>query len=285
MSFVMKSEPALDVRRDNATSPPRDIEQFSPELESDTASRLRIGNLVAGVLHLVQSIVFLLIVTDFDLPVTTSFATDDPALLQGAPPAEIWFDFRLGYGVAVFSLLSAFFHFFVATVGRRTYERALAHSQNPFRWIEYSLSSSVMIVLLVMLLGEYDVGALIAIAGANASMILFGWLMERSNTPGAGNTDWYPFVFGCIAGIVPWIVAAIYFVGALGNAEEAVPPWVWGIFITIFLLFNVFAINQFLQYKTVGKWRSYPFGEGIYIALSLIAKSALMWQVYLGTVR
>jgi hypothetical protein len=140
-------------------------------------------------------------------------------------------------------------------------------------------------VLLVMLLGEYDVGALIAIAGANASMILFGWLMERSNTPGAGNTDWYPFVFGCIAGIVPWIVAAIYFVGALGNAEEAVPPWVWGIFITIFLLFNVFAINQFLQYKTVGKWRSYPFGEGIYIALSLIAKSALMWQVYLGTVR
>ncbi len=64
----------------------------------------------------VQSIVFLLIVTDFDLPVTTSFATDDPALLQGAPPAEIWFDFRLGYGVAVFSLLSAFFHFFLALI-------------------------------------------------------------------------------------------------------------------------------------------------------------------------
>ena len=63
------------------------------------------------------------------------------------------------------------------------------------------------------------------------------------------------------------------------------PPWVWGIFFSVFVLFNVFAVNQFLQYKAVGKWRNYVFGEGVYIALSFVAKSALMWQVFFGTSR
>ena len=262
-----------------------DLDESGTVLEPDVGRRLRVANLAAGVFHLAQSVVFLFIVTDFDLPITTSFATEDPALIQGAPPVEVWTDFRLGYGVALFSLLSAFFHFLVSTVARPTYERAIANRQNPFRWIEYALSATVMIVLIIMLLGEYDIGALVAVAGANASMILFGWLMERTNTPGADSLDWYPFVFGCIAGIVPWIVGAIYFAGALSNADEAVPTWVWAIFFSIFALFNVFAINQLLQYKAVGPWRRYVFGEGGYIVLSFVAKSFLMWQIYFGTTR
>ncbi|MDQ3526076.1 MAG: hypothetical protein M3451_13630, partial [Chloroflexota bacterium] len=35
-----------------------------------------------------------------------------------------------------------------------------------------------------------------------------------------------------------------------------------------------------LQYKQVGRWRSYVFGEKAYILLSLIAKSLLAWQVF-----
>jgi peptidoglycan biosynthesis protein MviN/MurJ (putative lipid II flippase) len=190
----------------------------------------------------------------------------------------------IGYGVAAFSLLSAFFHLLVATVARRTYERGVARQQNPFRWIEYSFSATLMIVLITMLLGDYDVGALIGVAGANVSMILFGWLMERQNGPD-GKIDWYPFVFGCVAGLVPWIVILTYFQGALGNADEAVPAWVWGIMASVFVLFNCFAVNQFLQYRRFGPWRRYVFGEGTYIVLSLVAKTALMWQVYFGTVR
>ena len=38
-----------------------------------------------------------------------------------------------------------------------------------------------------------------------------------------------------------------------------------------------------LQYKTIGPWRNYLFGESTYIFLSLAAKSALVWQVFAGT--
>lgn len=49
--------------------------------------------------------------------------------------------------------------------------------------------------------------------------------------------------------------------------------------VSIALLFNLFAINVALQYTEV--WR-YLFGEWNDIALSLVAKSALAWQVFAG---
>ena len=277
MAFIIDNSPTAVADVENAPS-------SAPTLDQSTATRLRRGNLIAAVVHLASSLVFLAIATDFELPITASYPVEDPALLEGTPPTEILTTVTIGYGVAAFSLLSAFFHFMVATVARKTYERGVSREQNPFRWIEYSFSSTLMIVLITMLLGDYDIGALVGVAGANVSMILFGWLMERQNGPD-GPTDWYPFVFGCLAGLVPWIVIVTYFQGALGNADEAVPAWVWAIIVSVFVLFNCFAVNQFLQYRRIGAWRRYVFGEGTYIVLSLVAKTALMWQVYFGTVR
>jgi len=51
------------------------------------------------------------------------------------------------------------------------------------------------------------------------------------------------------------------------------------------VFFNVFAVNMLLQYKKVGLWKNYIFGEAMYILLSLLAKSALAWQVFGGTLR
>lgn len=256
-----------------------------PTPPADTARGLRRLNLAAGAFHLASALLFLAIATEFDLPITAAFPTEDPALTERLFPAEVLTEVTIGYGVAAFSLLSALFHFLVATVANGSYNRAIAATQNPYRWVEYSLSSTLMIVLIIMLLGDYDIGALIGVAAANVSMILFGWLMERHNTPGADDVDWYPFVFGCIAGIAPWIVGVIYFAGALGNAQEAVPTWVWALFISVFVMFNSFALNQYLQYRGVGRWRSYVFGEQVYIVLSFVAKTILVWQVYFGTVR
>jgi hypothetical protein len=52
---------------------------------------------------------------------------------------------------------------------------------------------------------------------------------------------------------------------------------------TIFVFFNIFAVNIMLQYMKVGPWKDYLFGEWMYIVLSLFAKTALAWQIWLGT--
>jgi hypothetical protein len=138
-----------------------------------------------------------------------------------------------------------------------------------------------MIVLIAQIVGISDAAALIALFGVNASMILFGWLQEKYETPGSGG--WLPFVFGCIAGIVPWLAIALYVI-APGAATDVEPPaFVYGIIISLFVLFNSFAIVQVLQYKRVGKWSDYLSGERTYITLSLVAKSLLAWQIFAGT--
>lgn len=73
--------------------------------------------------------------------------------------------------------------------------------------------------------------------------------------------------------------------GAAGRAPagEGPPTFVYAIIISLFLFFNSFAINQVLQYKQVGPWKSYAFGEKTYVVLSLLAKSALAWQVAANT--
>jgi hypothetical protein len=139
----------------------------------------------------------------------------------------------------------------------------------------------VMIVLIAQVTGIADITALIAIFGVNASMILFGWLQEKYETP--GNGGWLPFIFGCITGIIPWVALLFYVFSIGGVGETSAPAFVYGIVLTIFLFFNSFALVQWLQYKKVGKWSDYLRGERSYITLSLIAKSALAWQIFANT--
>ena len=51
------------------------------------------------------------------------------------------------------------------------------------------------------------------------------------------------------------------------------------------MTFNRFAITMVLQYRGIGRWRDYLVGEKTYMVLSLVAKSALAWQVFSGTLR
>ena len=69
-----------------------------------------------------------------------------------------------------------------------------------------------------MLFGCRDLASLLLILAVNACMNLFGLLMEVVNQY-TTSTDWTPFWFGCAAGVWPWIVALMYFLGG-GNYDK-----------------------------------------------------------------
>lgn len=246
-------------------------------LPESSQSSLRRWNVGIGGLHAVQGILVLALATAFVLPVTASFMAGPPGTPAAVPTTL--FDVSLAWGVALFLFLSAGFHWLVAAPGVfERYTSGLAAEHNYFRWTEYSLSSSVMIVLIAMLTGISDVAALIGIFAANAAMIFFGAVQERYESPGG---SMWPFYLGCIVGIAPWLAVGVY-LWSPGSAAEP-PAFVYAIFVSLFVFFNIFAINMWLQYRRIGRWRSYLFGERTYILLSLVAKSLLAWQVFAGT--
>lgn len=242
--------------------------------------RLRTYNIGMGALHAAQGLAVVALANDFTLPVTAAFLNGPPGVVESYSAVEELFSVNLAWGVAVFLFLSALAHWVIAAPGVfGWYDANLRKKRNYARWVEYSISSSVMVVLIAMLTGLSDVSALIAIFGVNASMILFGWLVERDHEP--GERGWgLPFTFGSIAGIVPWIAIGLYLWSP--TTEASAPSFVFWIYLSLFVFFNSFAINQVLQYQRVGKWSDYLYGEAAYITLSLVAKSLLAWQVFAG---
>src|SRR6476660_5703426 len=187
-----------------------------PLASEKTYSGLRIFNGIMGILHLMQGISMILLSNAFTLPFTTTYLKFEPATRTLGQNLQDAGGLRIGPAVAVFLLLSAAAHFILATVGYRWYVRNLQQGMNPARWYEYALSSSLMIVIIAMLCGMYDLSSLILIFSLNATMNLFGLMMEKHNRT-TERVDWTAFIFGCFAGIVPWITIALYLVGAASS--------------------------------------------------------------------
>jgi len=262
-------------------------------MEKTNLFKLRKFNMLMGGLHLIQGILMLILsatviqtIAEFKPTITQIylfFNTDTMSLETAVKPL---FDLPFGVLVAVFLLLSAFAHALISLPKKTNdiYNKDLEKGINRFRWFEYALSSSVMIVLIATLFGIYDIASLILIFVVNALMNIFGLYMEILNSgKDKSNVKWGPFIFGSIAGLTPWVVIILYMIG---NGNYDMVPWfVWAIVGTYFVAFNTFPINMILQYKGVGKWKNYLYGERTYIVLSLVAKSILAWLVLFGAMQ
>lgn len=237
---------------------------------------LRKWNLALTVLHAVQAVMIFVMAGSFAITVTSNFPMGPPGTRLEMPSS--FFELAIGPAVAVFLLMAAVDHLLTATVMRDTYEGDLRRGINRFRWVEYSFSATLMMILIGMYSGITDITAVVAVIGANVAMILFGWLQEAMNPPGRTSTNMKPFWFGTLAGVAPWIGIWINVVGA-----DTVPNFVFVLVVLEQVFFFTFGLNQWLQYKGVGKWTDYVYGEKVYLVLSLVAKSALAWQIFAGT--
>ena len=240
--------------------------------------RLRLWNLVVGLILAAQAVVIAVLANNFRLPVVATY-------MNGPPGTEATLtklgSLPLAWGVFAFMAISAAALLIIASPGVFDwYKRNLLKNRNYARWMEYSISSSLMIVLITMICGVTDIAAMIAIFGVNACMILFGLLTEKYENP--GKPSWLSFWFGSFAGIIPWFAVVIY-IWSPGLSGARPPAFVYGIIASYFVFFNCFAVNMVLQYKQVGRWRDYIFGEKAYILLSLTSKALLAWLVFANT--
>lgn len=236
-----------------------------------------------GFLHLVQGIGILILSKSFTLPISGNYLSFDHVSQSLVPTTKVLFDLSLPMLIAIFFFLSAAAHFIIATVYNKQYNKQLSRGMNIARWVEYSISASIMMVAISLLVGIYDAMSLVMIFALSAFMNLMGLVMEVHNQT-TKKTNWLSFWLGSVAGLIPWLVVAFYMWLGADNGSSA-PTFVYWIFVSIFVFFNCFAINMVLQYKKIGKWKDYLYGERAYIILSLVAKSLLAWQVFAGTLR
>lgn len=250
-----------------------------------TYSKLYKLNLIAALLHLFQGILMVSLVailgTDKNYDITLNYLTFDTTSQSLVSASSSIASVNFAWLVASFLFMSATAHFIILTVYKDKYKKDLEKGINQARWIEYSISASVMMVAIALLSGMTDIASLVMLFSLVAIMNLMGLVMELW-TSQTKKVNWLSFIIGCFAGIIPWIAFGLYVWGANSYSSEGVPTFVYGIYVSIFIFFNCFAVNMYLQYKKIGPWKDYLFGEKTYIILSLVAKSALAWQVFGG---
>jgi hypothetical protein len=250
--------------------------------ETKVGRQLQTFNRIAGLTHLIQGVVLLVILNpETTIPVITRFFDETPDGVR--PVSETLFEFPIALIGPIFLLLSAAAHMLISSpfyVHR--YEANIENGINPVRWWEYAFSSSLMLVVLLMLGGLIELSTVVFIFALNFIMNLMGLMMEKYNQL-TEKTSWLAFNIGVFAGIIPWIMGGLYFWVSTSNIADSIPVYAQFGFLLTFLFFNSFAINMWLQYKKIGKWKVYAYGEKAYIVLSLVSKSALGWIVVLGT--
>lgn len=224
--------------------------------------RLRTAHALLAFFHFAQGLVILLVQNGLQIPITTIKMDGPPG--SDLPAHTTVGRVHIGATVVTFLWLAAGQHTIVATVFWQRYERD-AYARGMLRWAEYSMSATAMIVAIAVLSGITDLSAILLVVVCNVAMIGCGALgEEQPKSVGL-------FTLGSFVGLGPWI--AIFVSAAMSEP----PAFVWGIIISLLILFSSFGVNQALH-----NWGRYkdPFTvEWVYIFESLVSKSALAWQV------
>jgi uncharacterized membrane protein len=255
-----------------------------------SAPNLYNWNLWLALAHAFQGAVILLLSATRLFPIHTEYLTKDPIASELAGHGVVnsatkhLFDINLVYVVAAFFFMAAIAHMLMATVCREQYESDLKKKTNRLRWFEYSLSASTMLVAVAVLSGVADFSTLVLIFVLTAVMHLIGSSVEAHNQAKA-KPNWYLATVSGLAGIAPWLVFAVYAWSSNVYGNGGVPAFVYWIYATMFVLFSGFAVNMYMQYKKVGNWKDYLYGERAYMILSLAAKTILAWQIFAGSLR
>lgn len=198
----------------------------------------------------------------------------------------------------LFGIISGYAHLFAAGVNDNKLQQYAETGFNPYRWIDYAFSSSIMILVIACLSGVLDLYVLIIISIVQAYLIMQAGRLEYNLTDSLFNGTSMP-IFDFIATsfvyvVAVWLPVIISFYESLYYAKSDVPDWINIMIWALFVLFTSFAFVMiyYLMYcptKYATKLSSLEAKKLIcvkqelaYIFLSLSAKLTLHWVLYTG---
>ena len=197
------------------------------------------------------------------------------------------------YGVLFFFACTALAHLFYASDANGLYSSVIAAGWNPFRWIEYGISASLMSVLIGYSLGVRDGAQLLSLALVTAAMQVNGFVVEGAlrkaviNLPvvvGATASGWLAFAALWLPILYNFI--ALY-LDVQGKYKDEIDPdtgkrvqipfWIWFIVIVQLLHYAGFGLVQWRQITKAlaGIPMDFIDVERKYIMLSFTAKLSL----------
>jgi hypothetical protein len=146
--------------------------------------------------------------------VSDAFSLATPTKREGY---EFPFAFYVLYLVIAFSLITSMFHFSLATCCFSFYESELAAKRQPLRWLEYSITASIMMVIVLQLNSVTDPFILGSAICLVASYNTLGAAMEYPEVKQWGVRVWF-YAISTLGFAMTFLTGFLYY-------YAAVSPW------------------------------------------------------------
>lgn len=244
-------------------------------------------NVAASVIHccsfiaaLIMSIVYA--PQSFQAELTTDFRyhngfTFQTQLQSLGSYSLIWVDLPFPAVTAIFHAVIAFspsvWTYYVErilTVKTRT-------SPSILRWLEYSITASLMTWVILQLAGVTNILTLIVVGVlANIALQWQGYLQEHLK-----RKSWVPTIIGWIIFTGQWIIILTYFFNTISSSGA---PWfVYTIVIGLFVMFLIFGLIQLTHMMKWPAFMASSYAQEIaYLIMSLTSKLFLTWNLLIG---
>ena len=159
---------------------------------------------------------------------------------------EFPFPFYILYLVIAFSLITSIFHFSLATCCFSFYVSELEQKRQPLRWLEYSITASIMMVIVLQLSNVTDPFILGSSFLLVASYNTFGAAMEYPPVKNYGVRIWF-YAVSTLGFAMTFLTSFLYYYAAISPWLDVGGCSAWG---DIFGFIGIAVWSLFISYLT-----------------------------------
>lgn len=167
------------------------------------------------------------------------------------------------------------------------YYKWIYECYQPLRWVEYSFSASVMIIVIAVASGVNHLYMVIAIFVLMFTTMWHGHFAEIFNRPedvGEGQRRWkeknrlvrlYPHLLGWVPYSTVWTILMHSFYSNVSGEQRKPPGFVYVIVWSQCIIFTIFGFTQVILLLKNNGPMYYVWGEWTYLLFSIVAKGVL----------
>lgn len=267
---------------------------------------VKLNYVLAGI-HAAAAVAVYILLRDVTDPVYLPLTLNRSKIVEGSAPdtfetvvEDVGAPISVPNAIVSFYAVTAFTHLIYANFWRTGYLKAIDEKHNPVRWIEYSVSATIMIYIVCLTVGVRDVTALIPIIGANIGTMYTGYIAEEAIRKYDFGSALRSIVLGWVLQISIFVTIFMKFIhtlgdvgsivdGVTGERKYRIPGFVYFVLIPTFLFYISFGIIALLwymnaknTYENTGTLPSFDGTEKWYLYLSLFSKLFLGLYITYG---
>ena len=235
---------------------------------------LRLAQIVSGILCFIQICILGALYRRTTMPVSILLRTGNDVASTVLFEVSIDTIILMRLSIAVlYGLLPA-----IPRVYAR-YAIGIIDKNNYLRWVCYSISSPLLVVLVSIMVGVLNASALLYIFGLSCSTTLFFFMQERYEFPGAGGH--MPTLFAWITGLIPWVGMGVHAFFPWGKYHEVgvVEKNTLSVlmYFTSLVGYVLYGTFRTLQYNIVSVFSDYMVGELAFTLLDITMNFLTTW--------